>query len=168
MKKYHLIVVAAVICTTMTGCLKLYTDPCAEDTDAPYTPARYSISWDDFNSPSQVCKYFYRHDSTLAQHDGDTILLYGYPATTEQERVFADSNYHGFYLMIARSGKRSPCYPPLEIHLGEDTTAEWMIQPLRKIYVEGTIKSSIPPGYSHRCHIWINAIKVDSVKFQKL
>ena len=43
-----------------------------------YAPADANISWTDYNSVSNVVKYFRCHENTLNQHLGDTLMLIGY------------------------------------------------------------------------------------------
>ncbi len=164
MKKIRSVLVTVIICTTVASCLKLKTYGCEDDWDAPYTPVRYanSIKWDEFNSLIHVQEYFRSHDSTIKRHDGDTLLLYGY-STTEKPMM---SNVGGpaFSLMCSRTGELIYCCSPLQIRLGDDTVEEWMIQPLRKIYVEGTIAYGESHGMSSEL-FWIDAIKIDSLKF---
>ena len=70
------------LCIMMTGC---YKNPpscsCAEkypQMDEPYAPSWFTVSWSDFNPLIKVQQYLCYHDSTLREHDGDTIMLYGY------------------------------------------------------------------------------------------
>lgn len=44
----------------------------------PFAPAGAEISWTGYNSVSDLINYFHGHDSTLLQHDKDTIRVYGY------------------------------------------------------------------------------------------
>ena len=58
---------AVVSCEKISHCLT-----------GPYAPADASVSWTDYNSVEALVKYFDGHDSTLYQHNGETIKVSGY------------------------------------------------------------------------------------------
>lgn len=71
MKKALLIIFAEAIlllsCEKPTGC-----------NYEPFAPDEAEISWTDYNSVTDLKNYFQGHDSTLLQHEKDTIKAYGY------------------------------------------------------------------------------------------
>lgn len=164
------------LCIMMTGC---YKNPpscsCAEkypQMDEPYAPSWFTVSWSDFNPLIKVQQYLCYHDSTLREHDGDTIMLYGYvnkvnkpvvgdwrlplvPATWEEMGKDAFTCHYCFgQLMVI-------CPNPVE---------EWMTESDRLIYVKGTIEyhrnAVIVVGDTARhASCVINAIQLDSVRF---
>lgn len=73
---------AVVLCIVFVGCNKAktsdYCNGCNDMDCEEYAPAGVSVSWTDYNTPSELTNYFACHRATLTEHLNDTIKLAGW------------------------------------------------------------------------------------------
>lgn len=118
MKTTRILLVAGLACFLVVGCEKpkSATD-CNGCNDMPceeYAPAGVTVSWTDYNLPSELRAYFNCHRATLTEHLGDTIQLSGwvyyqgenepnftYPGDWDVNRgwllLVDNENHHGYH-----------------------------------------------------------------------
>lgn len=177
MKKNILIVsLTLFVLTIMVGCGRNVTCDCLRDYPQMfdhYAPEEFTISWTDFNPLSKVEEYFYHHDSTLHEHDGDTIMLYGYiswnrASLHSEGDEFIEINSELHYKECGSCFGMTPCKLP-KGHYVEP----WMTIPDRLVYIKGTIKDrghcQVFNGHEHiddeKVNMLIEVIQIDSVNF---
>ncbi|MBR4229533.1 MAG: hypothetical protein IKR83_02345 [Bacteroidales bacterium] len=171
MKTKTILVVMALVSCLLAGCGGDFTCSCMDEYPQmfdPYAPEEFTISWTDFNPLSKVEEYFYHHDSTLHEHDGDTIMLYGYISGFHPEGdefIEINSESHYTYKECGGCFGLTPCKLP-KGHYVEP----WMTISNRLVYIKGTIKEREHYRYPHnrrdeRVNMLIEAIQIDSVKF---
>ena len=73
MKRIILMMAVLAVSLAVASCEKI-----SHCLTGPYAPADALVSWTDYNSVEALVKYFDGHDSTLYQHQGDTIKVRGY------------------------------------------------------------------------------------------
>lgn len=177
MKNKATIILLVVLYCLMTGCQKNgYTCDCLAEYPqmfTPYTQDNFTLSWTEFNALHNVQEYFGYHDSTLLEHIEDTIKLYGYigktnisPVGNTAFQLHPEPQFGDFVC-------RMHCFHPVYVYCKERLVEEWMTEPDRMVYVEGTVVQSEPKifdnsftGEHWEYHIFdINAIRYDSVPF---
>lgn len=177
MKNKVTIILLVVLHCLMAGCQKSFTCDCRAEYPqmySPYTPDNFTLSWTEFNALFNVQEYFGYHDSTLLEHVGDTIKLYGYIGKTN---IYPVGNI-AFQLhpepQFGDFNCRTTCFHPVYVYCKERRVEEWMTEPDRMVYVEGTVVQSRNSRFdqdSFTGEQWeyhefgINAVQYDSVPF---
>lgn len=186
MKNTVTIILMVILLCLMTGCLKNgYTCDCRAEYPqmyTPYTQDNFTLSWTDFNDLHSVQEYFGYHDSTILEHKGDTIKLYGYIG---KNNIYPVGN-NAFQLhpkpqiaypepqQFGDFNCRMTCFFPVYVYCKEERRVEeWMTEPDRMVYVEGTVVQSDRrfdhdsfTGEQWEYHEFgINAVRFDSVPF---
>lgn len=170
MKNALKLTLTIIILNTIIGCSKnSHTCACIEDypqMENPYTPEGFTLSWSEYNPLIRVQEYFCYHDSTLHEHDGDTIMLYGYISKVNVRPV-GDWGYELIPIPYDSAHENNGCgfcFEPTLIGCQKRPVEDWMTEPDRLIYVKGIIKC-LHPNYDLHYKLRVDAIQYDSVKF---
>lgn len=165
-KWFYISVISMLI---LTGCQK--GNKCEYN-----APLDSSLSFDKYNSVSEICYHFGLHDDEISNHIGDTIMVYGWNFLGDETMSMFDNetfDSHGsLYIVDSEShtteGGRLKvlCVSLLKMSPFYDSIWEMPESWIEKcLYIKGTLGSF--PVAMDGCSVLdikLNAIQIDTIK----